>query len=148
MKASPQDYDTAKDPLMCFLTWASAWSILFYGIGMLVFERWMGFLVFLLGLSLLGILYLFTKPIFYNLQKDNLRVCSGVIHWIIPYQRIRTVKRVVSWSSAPALSKNRLEIRYAHLGKIRKIQISPLLIDTFEKELTLRINRESRMENR
>ena len=64
MKASPQDYDTAEDPLMCFLTWASAWLILLYGIGMLVFERWMGFLVFLLGLSLLGILYLFTKPIF------------------------------------------------------------------------------------
>lgn len=142
MSPDSQDYGSAKDPLPYFLTWASAWFVLLYGLGMLFFERWMGFFVFLLGLTLLGSLYLFTKPILYGLKKDHLRICAGVIHWIIPYPRIRSVKRVVGWSSAPALSRNRLEIHYAHLGKIRKIQVSPFLIDHFEKALLERINQE------
>lgn len=53
---------------------------------------------------------------YYVIKDDKLTVYGGFITWKIPLSSIRSVEPKRSWLSAPALSLDRLEIRYGRFG--------------------------------
>lgn len=59
---------------------------------------------------------------YYVVDKGNLRVVSGPFRWNIAIRDIRAVDTSRSAWSSPALSLDRLRIRY---GKHRRIMVSP-----------------------
>ena len=82
------------------------------------------------GLALLAVVLAFTLvlPIWlvldtnYTLTADELRIRSGPFRWRIALSEVREVSPSRSWMSSPALSLDRLCIRY---GPGRSILVSP-----------------------
>ena len=58
----------------------------------------------------------------YTVDKRELRIVSGPFRWKIPLDQIESVAATGSALSSPALSLDRLVIRY---GKRRRIMVSP-----------------------
>ena len=58
----------------------------------------------------------------YTVDRGHIRVASGPFRWKIPIAEITSVEATRSPLSSPALSMDRLRIRY---GKRRRIMISP-----------------------
>lgn len=58
----------------------------------------------------------------YTVDKDIIRVVSGPFRWKVPVDQITSVSATRSPLSSPALSMDRICIRY---GKRRRIMISP-----------------------
>jgi hypothetical protein len=58
----------------------------------------------------------------YTVDKDIIRVASGPFRWKVPVDQITSVSATRSPLSSPALSMDRICIRY---GKRRRIMISP-----------------------
>jgi hypothetical protein len=59
---------------------------------------------------------------YYRVQGGSLEVRSGPFRWTIPLKDITEVRRTGSILSSPALSLNRLEIKY---GRAKTILLSP-----------------------
>jgi hypothetical protein len=72
----------------------------------------------------------------YRLAHDALLVRSGIFRWRVPYRDITGIERRRSLLSAPALSVQRLRIRYK--GAPLPLEISPQDMDGFQEELARR----------
>jgi hypothetical protein len=59
---------------------------------------------------------------FYKIDRGILKVISGPFRWKVPLDQIHSVEATRSPLSSPALSLDRLRIRY---GKNRRIMVSP-----------------------
>jgi hypothetical protein len=59
---------------------------------------------------------------YYSVDKNVLRIVSGPFRWIVPLDQITSVTASRNPLSSPALSLDRLMIRY---GKRQKIMVSP-----------------------
>lgn len=73
----------------------------------------------------------------YRFRDDSLHIRSGPFNWTIPVSGIRRIERSRSLVSGPALSLDRLLIRY---GKHDWILISPKDKEGFLSELESRRN--------
>lgn len=82
------------------------------------------------------VLWALTLPCKYTLANTCLIVNSGFIRWHIPYQEIDTVELSQSVWTGPALSLQRIKIRYKQ-GK--QILISPVHREQFMAKLNERI---------
>ena len=90
--------------------------------------------VVLLILALIGSVLFRT---YYQVDGNNLRIVSGPFHWNVPIDQISSVERTRNPLSSPALSLDRLRIRYA--GK-KSIMISPADRQRFMKALGLELS--------
>ena len=77
---------------------------------------------------------------FYVLDDEQLCVRSGPFGRSIPLTKIQSVKRTCSMLSSPALSLDRVQIRYDHLGIFSLVLISPENRDQFLADLENRRN--------
>lgn len=73
----------------------------------------------LLIIALIGSLLIGTH---YTVDGNVLRVASGPFHWKVPIDQIQSVEATRSPLSSPALSLDRMRIRY---GNNRRIMVSP-----------------------
>jgi Bacterial PH domain len=88
-----------------------------------------------LVVAFLGWLYATTG---YTLGADALVVRSGPLRWTIPYSDIESVRHTTNVGSAPAMSLQRLELRY---GSAQSVVISPRNRDAFIAALRRRVAR-------
>lgn len=71
-----------------------------------------------LSFSIVFLLYvLLVFPVSYRLLPEALEVRSGVLHWRIPYAQMRSIRPARSVLAAPALSFDRLDLRYGANGQ-------------------------------
>ena len=106
--------------LLFFVVWA-------------VLGVWIPVLVMMLLLVLIvGPVYFFT---YYDIDKDALKINCGIflINYKIDYHNIISMTDVEKFTFAPALSFNRICIRYVKNGKIKSILISPANKDKFRE---------------
>lgn len=87
----------------------------------------------LLFLALIGSVLFRT---YYQVNGNNLRIVSGPFHWNVPIDQIISVERTRNPLSSPALSLDRLRIRYADK---KSIMISPADQRRFVKALGLEL---------
>ncbi|MBI5069393.1 MAG: PH domain-containing protein [Deltaproteobacteria bacterium] len=71
----------------------------------------------------------------YQLSDDTLRIASGPFRWTVPIAEIQAIRPTRNPLSSPALSLQRLEIRY---GPGRTVLISPADQDGFLRALETR----------
>lgn len=71
---------------------------------------------------------------YYEIDRTTLKVVSGPVRWRIPLADVNGVEETRSLFSAPALSLDRLRVRY---GKNRSIVVSPRDKAKFIKRLGL-----------
>lgn len=88
-------------------------------------------IVVVLGIALIAWVGLAT---YYEIDRKELKVVSGPMRWHVPLSDIRAVEETRSLLSAPALSLDRLRIRY---GDNRAIVISPRDKEKFIQRLGL-----------
>ena len=74
---------------------------------------------------------------YYQVDGNILRIVSGPFHWNVPIDQINSVERTRNPLSSPALSLDRLRIRYA--GE-KSIMISPADRPRFMKALGLELS--------
>ena len=82
------------------------------------------------------------RSTFYVLDDQQLAVRSGPFRWSIPISKIKSVRRTRSMLSGPALSLDRVQIRYGRFGIFGMVLISPENRDQFLADLE---NRRSRI---
>ena len=82
------------------------------------------------------------RATFYVLDDQRLAIRCGPFRWSIPLAKIRSVKRTRSMLSGPALSLDRVQIRYGRFGMFGFVLISPERRDRFLADLE---NRRSRL---
>ena len=76
----------------------------------------------LLGIAVVGLIVWLTLGTHYTVDRGVLKIVSGPFRWKVPIEQIRSVEATRSPFSSPALSLDRLRIRF---GKNRRIMISP-----------------------
>ncbi|MDH3338151.1 MAG: PH domain-containing protein [Gammaproteobacteria bacterium] len=76
----------------------------------------------LLGTAIAALIVWLTLGTYYVVDRGKLIVVAGPIRWNVPIEQISSVEATKSPLSSPALSLDRLRIRY---GKNRRIMISP-----------------------
>ena len=81
------------------------------------------------------------RATFYLLDDRRLTIRCGPFRWSIPLAKIKSVKRSRSLLSSPALSLDRVQIRYGRFGSVL---ISPEHRDRFLAELENRRTRHAR----
>lgn len=81
------------------------------------------------------------RTTYYVLDDRQLAVKCGPFNWSIPLAKIRSVKRTRSMLSGPALSLDRVQIRYGRLGIFGLVLISPENREQFLSDLENRRNR-------
>ena len=81
------------------------------------------------------------RATFYLLDDQRLAIRCGPIRWSIQLARIRSVKRTRSMLSGPALSLDRVQIRYGRFGMFGFVLISPEPLDQFLADLESRRSR-------
>jgi hypothetical protein len=85
--------------------------------------------ILLLAIVVMGALLRFT---YYDVDRDFLTVRAGPVRWRVPLDSITAVEPTRSLVSSPALSLDRLRIRY---GKRRQLLVSPRDKDGFLRAL-------------
>ncbi len=75
-------------------------------------------------LFLVGIYGLLVFPMRYGVGEEELTVRAGLLRWRVPLGQIESVRPSRSPFSSPALSLNRLEVRWGR-GLHRRVLISP-----------------------
>ena len=105
------------------------------------------YLVLIAALIFLGIIGLALTSVYYIIKGDQLGVKgNGKCRWY-PIENIKSIKRVKSILAAPALSTDRISIKFEH-GTTKlavPLEISPKDIDAFIHDL-LEINPEIKIE--
>lgn len=96
---------------------------------------------FLFGIGVVLPLWLI-RATFYVLDDQRLAIRCGPFRWSIPLAKIRSVKRTRSMLSGPALSLDRVHIRYGRFGMFGFVLKSPERRDRFLADLE---NRRSRL---
>ena len=76
----------------------------------------------LLMIAVAGLMVWLLVGTHYTVDRGTIRVVSGPFRWKVPVDAITSVKRTRNPLSSPALSLDRIMIRY---GKRRRIMISP-----------------------
>ena len=79
-----------------------------------------GLLLLVIGVS--GLLVWLLFGTYYTVERGYLRIASGPFRWRVPLDDITSVKATRSLLSSPALSLDRLLIRY---GKRGRVMVSP-----------------------
>ena len=79
-----------------------------------------GLLLLMIGVT--GLMVWLLVGTHYTVDRGYLRIVSGPFRWRVPIEDITSVKRTRNPLSSPALSLDRIMIRY---GKRRRIMISP-----------------------
>lgn len=103
--------------------------------------------ILLSGIPLLLLLWYPLCNTRYTLDEQNLTVRSGLFRWNIPIASIQSVAPSRDMASAPALSLDRLLIRYSQDGQPRSILISPVDQTMFMKKLDMVRSKSSRADN-
>ena len=78
--------------------------------------------LFLLGIAVIALSIWLLLGTYYSVYRGTLKIVSGPIRWKVEIDQIQSVEATKSPLSSPALSLDRIRIRY---GKNRKIMISP-----------------------
>jgi len=97
------------------------------GIGLAIIigqQRGWGVGLIMIGVALF-IAWTFAQT-FYVVQGPELLIRSGIFRWRIQLAEIEIIEPTRNPLSSPALSLDRLAIRFRRRGKLRKIMISPL----------------------
>ena len=76
----------------------------------------------LVGIAVVALLVWLLVGTHYTVDRGTLRIVSGPFRWKVPVDQIMSVEATKSLLSSPALSLDRLRIRY---GNRRRIMISP-----------------------
>ena len=79
-----------------------------------------GLLLLVIGVS--GLLIWLLVGTYYTVDRGYIRIASGPFRWKVPIEDITSVQATRSLLSSPALSLDRIRIRY---GKNRRVMISP-----------------------
>jgi uncharacterized membrane protein YdbT with pleckstrin-like domain len=116
-----ETYASKKDAWLMVILLSAAVVGAAAGAAMVVRGEQGGWLVFLV----LGFVALLVFPTKYTLAGDAVAIRSGLFRWRVPYAEIRAVSPTRNPLSSPALSLDRLEIRYASGGSEKTIMISP-----------------------
>lgn len=61
----------------------------------------------------------------YSIQNDTLTIRCMFLKWVIPVSAIQQISKTNNSISSPALSLDRLQIRYLKDGKAKQILVSP-----------------------
>lgn len=86
----------------------------------------------LLAIAVVGLIIWALLGTHYTVDRGTLRIVSGPFRWKVPIDQITSVEATRNPLSSPALSLDRLRIRY---GKNRRIMISPADKDGFLKAI-------------
>ena len=86
----------------------------------------------LFGIAISGLLVWLLIGTYYSVDRGLLKIVSGPFRWKVPVDQITSVKTSRSPLSSPALSLDRIMIRY---GKRRRILVSPADKDGFLKAI-------------
>jgi membrane protein YdbS with pleckstrin-like domain len=76
----------------------------------------------LVGIAVVALMLWLIIGTHYTVDRGTLRIVSGPFRWKVPIDQISSVEATKSPLSSPALSLDRLRVRY---GKNRRILISP-----------------------
>lgn len=76
----------------------------------------------LVAIAVLGLMIWLLIGTYYVVDRGTLKIVSGPFRWKVPIDQITSVEATRSPLSSPALSMDRIRIRY---GKRRRIMISP-----------------------
>ena len=79
-----------------------------------------GLMLLVIGVS--GLLVWLLLGTYYTVERGYLRIASGPLRWRVPLDAITSVKATRNPLSSPALSLDRILIRY---GKRRRVMVSP-----------------------
>lgn len=85
-----------------------------------------GLLLLVIGVS--GLMIWLLVGTYYTVDRGYIRIASGPFRWKVPIDDITSVEATRSLLSSPALSLDRIRIRY---GKNRRVMISPADRDGF-----------------
>lgn len=77
----------------------------------------------LLGIAIIALIVWLTLGTHYTVDRGVLKVVAGPFLWKVPIEQISSVEATRNPLSSPALSLDRLRIRF---GKNRRIMISPV----------------------
>lgn len=86
----------------------------------------------LLGIGITGLMVWLLVGTYYLVDRGLLRIVSGPFRWKVPVDQITSVAASRNPLSSPALSMDRIMIRY---GKRRRIMVSPADKEGFLKAL-------------
>jgi hypothetical protein len=86
----------------------------------------------LLAIGVSGLLIWLLVGTHYTVERDVIRIASGPFRWKVPIDDITDVKATRNPLSSPALSLDRIMIRY---GKRRRVMVSPADKDGFLKAI-------------
>lgn len=75
-----------------------------------------------LGMAIIALIVWLTLGTYYVVDRGTLKIVAGPFRWKVPIEQISSVESTRNPLSSPALSLDRLRIRY---GKNRRIMISP-----------------------
>ena len=87
-----------------------------------------------IGLTVWLVLGIYFRT-FYTVEEDIVKVVSGPFRWKVPISEITSIRSTKSILSSPALSMDRLEIKY---GNYKYIIISPEDKDGFVQQIVRR----------
>jgi hypothetical protein len=76
----------------------------------------------LIGVAVVGLMIWLTLATYYIVDRGTLKIVAGPFRWKVRIDEISAVEATRSPLSSPALSLDRLRIRY---GKNRRIMVSP-----------------------
>jgi hypothetical protein len=91
-----------------------------------------GFIVFLAAVLSLGLPFWLVFGTWYEVGSEVLTIRSGPFRWTIPISSIRSIEASRSLIASPALSLNRLRVRY---GNRKSILVSPRDVQGFKRAL-------------
>ena len=94
-----------------------------------------GWLLIVTGIVVAVLLRWLMTPLYYEITRSQLNVRSGPLRWSIPLESVAEVYPTRSPLSSPALSLDRLAIRYAIGNSVGALLISPEDKTTFLHEL-------------
>ncbi|MBQ8761835.1 MAG: PH domain-containing protein [Clostridia bacterium] len=71
---------------------------------------------------------------YYKINNEEIYIKSGFYNKTIKTENIISVTPIVGYKWAPALSSKRVKIEYLENGKVKEIEISPVLLQVFLEE--------------
>jgi len=141
MLASPHRHASACDPWLFATLWSAA---LLVALGTVPLWTpagpwlWNGIAIALNAIVIVLVLWILYGT-HYTLSGDRLTIRSGPFRWRLDLAAIEEIAPPQTPQSNPALSLNRLAIRYQHAGRRREIAISPRDRDAFLSDLLARV---------
>lgn len=131
-------YHSKVDLLLLVILTTSIFTPVALGLTIFLFaaeERAAGGLMFLIGLTTGVFILWLIYPLYYQITADVLLIRCGPLRWNIPLIAITEIQPTHNPLSAPALSLDRLLIRYREKGQSTFVLISPKDRDAFLDEI-------------